>query len=155
MFDELDREVFAAGEQIFKEGDAGDCAYLIEKGAVEVIATDQGSERLIRLMGKGEMFGEVALIDHQPRTATVRAAEKTVLIPIRRKLVEALLEKGDPILSHLLLVILERFRNNHSSNPVPLAEYKSLTGYIQPPKGTEGRRPALSLAHEIMRAQAW
>ena len=43
MFDELDREVFAAGEQIFKEGDAGDCAYLIEKGAVEVIATDQGS----------------------------------------------------------------------------------------------------------------
>lgn len=155
MFDELDREVFAAGEQIFKEGDAGDCAYLIEKGAVEVIVTDQGSERLIRLMGKGEMFGEVALIDHQPRTATVRAVEKAVLIPIRRKLVEVLLEKGDPILSHLLLVILERFRNNHSSSPVPLASIKASPDISSRRKALKGEATQkLSLVHEIMRAQA-
>ncbi len=111
MFDELDREVFAAGEQIFKTGDPGDCAYLIEKGAVEVFIIDQGAERLIKALGKNELFGEIALIDQQPRTATVRATEKTVLVPIKRKLINALLEKCDPILRHLLLVILERFRS--------------------------------------------
>lgn len=155
MFDELDREVFAAGEQIFKEGDAGDCAYLVEKGAVEVIAGDQGMERRVSLMGKGEMFGEVALIDHQPRTATVRALEKTVLIPIRRKLVEVLLEKGDPILGHLLLVILERFRNNHGSNPAPVACTTASPDISTRRKALKGEATQkLSLAHEIMRAQA-
>lgn len=155
MFDELDREVFAAGEQIFREGDAGDCAYLIEKGAVEVIVTEQGTERIIKLMGKGEMFGEVALIDHQPRTATVRAVEKAVLIPIRRKLVERLLEKGDPILGHLLLVILERFRNNHGCNSETAANTAGMPDVHSRRKALKGEATRkLSLAHEMMRALA-
>lgn len=122
MFDELDREVFVAGEQIFKLGDAGDCAYIIESGSVEIFVIDQGMERLISSMGKGEMFGEIALIDHKPRTATVRAAEKTALIPVSRKLVEGLLQKADPVLRHLLLVTLERFRNNQSGAEKSVAD---------------------------------
>jgi EAL domain-containing protein (putative c-di-GMP-specific phosphodiesterase class I) len=116
MFDELDRKVFAAGEQIFEEGDAGDCAYLIEEGRAEILAMEQGVERRVSVIGKGEVFGEVALIDYQPRTATVRAIEETVLVPIPRKLIEGLLEKSDPILRFLLLVILERFRNKQGSS---------------------------------------
>ena len=111
MFDELDREIYVAGELIFKAGDPGDCAYLIEKGSVGVYTVEQETERLIKTLGKNELFGEIALLDQQPRTATVRAAEKTVLVPIRRKLINGLLEKSDPILRHLLLVILERFRS--------------------------------------------
>ena len=107
MFDEFDREVFAAGQQIFNQGDVGDCAYLIEEGVVEVFVVEQDKERRIKLMGKDELFGEVSLIDRQPRTANVRAVEKVVLVPIPGKLVDGLLEKSDPILRHLLLVILE------------------------------------------------
>lgn len=156
MFDELDREVFAAGEQIFKEGDTGDCAYLIEKGIVEVIITEHGSERRVSLMGKNEMFGEVALIDHRPRTATVRAVEKTVLVPIRRKLVDGLLEKCDPILKHLLLLVLERFRNNQSAN------HETVVAITRDTQEQTIRRNALkgeathklALAHGITRALA-
>lgn len=155
MFDELDREVFAAGEQIFKIGDAGDCAYIIERGTVEVFVVDRGAERLVSLLGRNELFGEIALIDHQPRTATVRAAEKTVLIPIRRRLVDGLLEKSDPILRHLLLVILERFRNKQESSAEPAPN-------VQVPLERIIRRDALkgeatqklSLAHGIARALA-
>lgn len=111
MFDELDREIFKGGQQIFKAGDPGNCAYLIESGSVEVLGMRHGREYRLTLLGKGEMFGEVALIDHQPRTATVRAVEDTVLVPISRKLVEGLLDKSDPILHHLLLVVLDRFRD--------------------------------------------
>jgi CRP-like cAMP-binding protein len=116
LFDEFDREIFTSGQQIFKHGDAGDCAYLIEEGAVEVLVIKQNKEQRIRLIGKGELFGEIALIDYQPRTATVRALERTVLVPIPRKLMEGLLEKSDPVLRHLLLVILDRFRNRNDGS---------------------------------------
>ncbi|MBI5627029.1 MAG: EAL domain-containing protein [Nitrosomonadales bacterium] len=153
MFDELDREVFAAGDQIFKEGDAGDCAYLIEKGTVEVFVIDQGKERQLNLLGKGEMFGEIALIDHQPRTATVRAAEETVLVPIRRKLVEELMEKSDPVLNHLLLVILDRFRNKQSSNRSHMASTEDLRDHSSRRSALKGEAThKLSLAHGITHA---
>lgn len=123
MLQNLHREIYAAGETIFREGDSGDCAYLIEEGSVEVcIGSNQSSK-----IGKGELFGEIALIDRQPRTATIRATENTVLIPIRRKLIEELLEKTDPVVRHLLLVILERYRNKRNQpafNPTQTGTFK-------------------------------
>jgi EAL domain-containing protein (putative c-di-GMP-specific phosphodiesterase class I) len=151
MFDELDRKVFAAGEQIFKIGDAGDCAYIIERGVVEVFTMDQGVERLVCSLGRDELFGEIALIDHQPRTATVRAAEKTVLVPIRRRLMEGLLEKSDPILRHLLLLILERFRSKQDSSAKPNAQV-SLEQTIRRDALKGEATQKLSLAHGITRA---
>jgi len=103
----LHRETYPAGDIIFKEGDPGDSAYLVEEGCVEVnVSSTQQSQ-----IGKGELFGEIALIDQKPRTATVRAIEDTVLIPIPRQLVKELLEKTDPVVRHLLLTILERYRS--------------------------------------------
>src|SRR5271169_6201354 len=113
---QLDRQVYAAGEVVFQEGEAGNCAYIIEDGRVEICVANQKGERQVNLIGKGKMFGEIALIDHQPRTATVRATEKAVLIPIPRKMVEGLLEKTDPIVRHLLLLTLERYRGNRQSS---------------------------------------
>lgn len=110
MLKNLHRETYSAGEIIFKEGDPGDSAYLVEDGCVEVnVSSTQQSH-----IGKGELFGEIALIDQKPRTATVRAIEDTVLIPIPRQLVKELLEKTDPVVRHLLLTILERFRSTRS-----------------------------------------
>ena len=151
MFDELDREIFSAGELIFRIGDPGDCAYVIEAGCVEVFILNQGGELLLSTLGKGEMFGEIALIDHQPRTANVRAAEQTVLIPVARQLLEGLLEKSDPILRHLLLVILDRFRHNGSAKLEDDAaislEQTSLRDALKD-EATQN----LSLAHGISRA---
>lgn len=153
MFDELDREVFAAGQLIFQHGDWGDCAYLIEKGVVEVFVVVQGAERRIKLLGKDELFGEVSLIDHQPRTATVRAIDETVLVPIPRKLVEELLERSDPILRHLLMVILDRFRHRQwsvaeQSSGATMSHEQSIRRNAV--KGVATQR--LSLAHGMQRA---
>lgn len=153
LFDELDREVFSGGQVIFKSGDAGDCAYLIEEGVVEILVVKQGDDHRIRSIGKGELFGEVSLIDYQPRTATVRAVERTVLVPIPRKLMEQLLEKSDPILRHLLLVILERFRNRNDGSSL-----SATSAFVAPEqlkrrsvvKGEATQK--LSLAHGMKRA---
>ena len=153
VFDEFDREVFTSGQHIFTHGDVGECAYLIEEGAVEVLVLKQDKEHRIRLMGKGELFGEVSLIDYQPRTATVRAVERTVLVPIPRKLMEGLLEKSDPVLRHLLLVILDRFRNRNdssalSSSSAIISPERSLHRSVVQGEATQ----KLSLAHGMKRA---
>jgi len=152
LFDELDREVFSGGQVIFKSGDAGDCAYLIEEGVVEILVVKQGDDHRIRLIGKGELFGEVSLIDYEPRTATVRAIERTVLVPIPRKLMEQLLEKSDPVLRHLLLVILERFRHRNDGSVQEISatvppEQSKRRGIV---KGEATQK--LSLAHGMKRA---
>lgn len=150
MLDKLYREVFIGGQSVFCAGDVGDCAYLIEEGAVEIIAPNQDREQRIGLLSKGELFGEIALIDRQPRTATVRALERTVLVPIHRKLVEELLEKSDPILRHLLLTILERYRINQNHGATS-ADTRS-TSQRNALKGEATQK--LSLAHGIARALA-
>lgn len=150
MFDEFDRAVFAKGETVFNAGDVGDCAYVVEEGVVEIyVILDDGKEHHLSTMGKGEMFGEIALIDEKPRTANVRALERTILVPIQRTLVNDLLSKSDPILRHLLLVILERFRNQIAPT--------AATTHPQSKQHTVLRGQAnqkLSLAHGLTRALA-
>ena len=153
MFDVFDRQIFRKGDIVFRYGDEGDCAYLIEQGEVEILLGEDGREQRIGLIGKGELFGEIALIDHQPRTATARAAEDAVLVPIQRRVIDNLLEKADPILRHLLLLILERFRNRQDAKAASLnhrTEDDSLTRQRDAVRGAATQK--LSLAHGITRA---
>jgi EAL domain-containing protein (putative c-di-GMP-specific phosphodiesterase class I) len=111
MNENLPREQLAPAEIVFDIGDHGDCAYVIETGSVEIIAKpDQGQIAILRA---GELFGEVALLDHQPRTATVRALEETTLVRIERNHVNELLKRSDPVIRHLMTLLLERFRSTH------------------------------------------
>ena len=110
MFDQLDRKRFEAGAIIFRKHDAGDCAYLVEAGEVEISDPDSGY--VIAHVGPGELIGEIALIDHDARTATARASSAAVLITIKRELIDQLLLHTDPIIRHLLNVVLGRFRTN-------------------------------------------
>jgi CRP/FNR family cyclic AMP-dependent transcriptional regulator len=65
----------AAGENFFRENDQADCLYVLEAGRVAVIKSWQGDEMLLRYLGRGDCFGEMALMDLFPRSATVRAVE--------------------------------------------------------------------------------
>jgi len=61
------------GKVIFRQGEEGDCAYFIHSGEVEVIREKDGTEELVDRLGKGQYFGEMALISNAPRNATVRS----------------------------------------------------------------------------------
>ncbi|MFQ5660728.1 MAG: EAL domain-containing protein [Gammaproteobacteria bacterium] len=113
MFDGLERISYQPGDEIFREGDEGSCAYLIESGAVKVSAIRGKKSLNIGTLGKGELFGEVALIDTQPRTASVTAIKKTRVVRINRELLDAKLAHADPVVEHLLRLILKRFRHTH------------------------------------------
>lgn len=71
---------FKAGEVVFRQGYPGDYAYIITDGEVEVYTEEHdGSENHLAYLGAGEMFGELALLDDRPRSASVRAKTDIVL----------------------------------------------------------------------------
>ena len=76
---------YAKGEVIFRQGEMGDCMYVIQKGEVEAIAEADGREVRLRTMGKNEFFGEMALFEKETRTATIRATKSTRVLTIDKK----------------------------------------------------------------------
>lgn len=83
----LVRENFDAGVTIIKEGDAGNVFYIVEDGQVDASAADKG---FLRTMEKGAFFGERALINNEPRTATCVAKTKCTLLAMDRDSFETL-----------------------------------------------------------------
>lgn len=73
---------FEEGEDLFLEGDTADGAYLIEEGTVHVLVGPPGEEVKVGSLGRHEMFGEMAIILNEPRTATVRAVEPLKVLKI-------------------------------------------------------------------------
>src|SRR5436305_11970576 len=90
---------FSAGDQIFKEGDAGDGIYIVKDGTVEIsVVISQNVQRGFAKFGPGEMFGEMAVLEFKPRTATAMAATDPKVYFIPRE--ELLIMCGDsPALS--------------------------------------------------------
>ena len=108
--DNFSRDFVAAGDLVFRAGTPGDCAYVIEEGCVEVLRDDASGALRMAVLAEGALFGEVALLDRLPRTATVRALLPTRLIRIERNHVESLLAQSDPVIRYLLQLLLSRFR---------------------------------------------
>ncbi len=71
-------ETFDAGQTIFNAGDEGHCMYVVQAGEVDVFVNGQ----LIETVGPGGIFGEMALIDKSPRSATLVARTDCRLVPI-------------------------------------------------------------------------
>jgi CRP-like cAMP-binding protein len=72
----------AANDFLFREGDKGDSMFVLEIGKVAVLKSWEGEDYLLRTLREGDCFGEMALIDHCPRSASVRAVEDCSAIQI-------------------------------------------------------------------------
>jgi len=105
---------FDANEFLFKEGDEGDFAYIIESGSVEV-SNQRGDRKLILSnLGEGDVLGEGAVIDKLPRTATARAIEPTRVIAIPVDYIDQKINAADPTVRLFLRLIMERYRDMYS-----------------------------------------
>jgi EAL domain-containing protein (putative c-di-GMP-specific phosphodiesterase class I) len=102
---------FPEGALVFAEGDPPDCAYLIEDGRIE-IASERGGVRVVfDVLGPGEVFGEIAVLDAERRTASARALTPVRLVRIERKQLFERVEQSDPIVRQLLRKLLLRYRS--------------------------------------------
>jgi CRP/FNR family transcriptional regulator, cyclic AMP receptor protein len=101
---------YAAGEVIFSENDAGETAYIIVRGRVEVLKMLEGKNVHLAYIGAGEPLGEMGVIDEKPRSATVVAVEETVVRELHRDDLFQNLQEHPEVAISLLKVLFERLR---------------------------------------------
>lgn len=97
--------VLPAGREVFQAGSASDELYLLETGEVQVLA--QGG-KLMDALGSGAVFGELALLTRERRTATVRTATPSTLIRLPRAALLPLLEGNDRLRERMWKTLAER-----------------------------------------------
>lgn len=102
---------FATGDIIMRQGDEGECAYVIEDGEVDIVLDNDGREQSVGKRGPGTIIGEMALIDKAPRTATVRAAQPCTLLQITLDDFTRRLCDTDPVIQMVMRVMLTRYRD--------------------------------------------
>jgi CRP-like cAMP-binding protein len=81
-----------AGRRVLRQGEVGNDLYIIASGSVYVLINRDGTERVIDQLLSGEMFGEIAMLSGEPRTASIRTATKTTLIRLKRQALLSLME---------------------------------------------------------------
>ena len=105
------RRSFRKGQVIFREGDTSDGLYVIEEGVVEISALIGPRERrVLTIFGPGDYFGEIALIDSKPRSATATAKQPTVVCCISREKVWRMFEEFPRLLVTMMLGFSHRIR---------------------------------------------
>lgn len=98
------------GEVLFEEGEPGDVFYIVFKGAVEILkARPDGTEERLAVRRNGEAFGEMALLNDAPRSATARAQDGTQLMTVGREDFQALLG-GDSLALRMMRVLSKALR---------------------------------------------
>src|SRR5918911_229744 len=100
-----------SGEVLFQKGDKGDALYGVRRGRVRIETGTAGGGRLaLNVLGPGDLFGEIALFDGQPRTADAIAAEPSELFMVRRSDFLGFLEREPRITIRLLELLCQRIR---------------------------------------------
>jgi CRP-like cAMP-binding protein len=98
------------GEVLFNEGDKGDVMYLIKEGQIKITKGKGPDERVLAVLKEGDFFGEMAIIDGSPRSATATAITKTSLLVIDKETFRAKIREN-PLIEYILETLTKRLRN--------------------------------------------
>ena len=127
---------FNKNNMIVQEGERGDALYIILKGSVKISSySSDGREVILSLLEPGSFFGEMSLLDKQPRSATVTTLGATTVLQIRRNNFEHLLLKSPGLTMKLLTEVVYRLRRTSqileriSTMDVPHRLYNYLQEY--------------------------
>ena len=103
--------VLPRGHVLFRQGDAGDGCYWLEKGTLKVtVASSSGEERILAVLGPGSIVGEFSVMDGLPRSATVVAMGPANLLFLARADFQDSLRKNPSIYQFLVSTLVERLR---------------------------------------------
>jgi CRP/FNR family cyclic AMP-dependent transcriptional regulator len=104
---EGDTKEFAPGETIFVEGDEGRVMYVVLEGTVRLSVTGRTLEKV----GRGGVFGEMAIIDAAPRSATATALTASVLVPVTAQRFKALVKESPDFAIEIMRIMAARLRS--------------------------------------------
>ena len=137
------RKTYPKENVIFFEQDEGDSLFIISRGSVKVAKiSDEGKEVILAILGPGEFFGDMSLLDNQPRSATVIAVEETEVSAIRRKEFLSQIQENPQLAVKLMSVLSQRLReaNRKIGNLALLDVYGRLARILMDFAKIEGRK---------------
>jgi CRP/FNR family transcriptional regulator, cyclic AMP receptor protein len=103
---ESEPQAFAEGDVVFKAGDPGDMMYAVKEGKVSL----RSGETEVETVGPGGVFGEMALIDNEPRSATAVAATECQLVPVDRTRFERMVGMTPGFALSVMKLMADRIR---------------------------------------------
>jgi len=98
-------KIYQHGETVVRQGELGDCMYVIQDGQVEVVSSMGGREVQLAKLGKNEFFGEMAIFEHEIRSATVRALGPARILTVDHKNFLRRIHE-DPSLAYRLMEVM-------------------------------------------------
>jgi CRP-like cAMP-binding protein len=114
LFRDKEATSFAAGQIVFKAGDPGETMYIITEGEVDIL---DGSGTALETAGPGSIFGELALIDDEPRSATVVAKTDCRLVAVDRRRFEYMVQETPFFGLAVMKVLADRLRKTSARIP--------------------------------------
>lgn len=111
----LERRYVPKGAIIIRTGEEGNSAFLIQSGQVRVFIMQGDKKVELALLGPGQIFGEMALVFDERRTASIEATEETNLIVITRQTLEEKLRRSDPTIRAIVPMLMKRILQSNNS----------------------------------------
>ena len=96
------------GETIFDQGDSGEHLYVIQAGEVELTREGDAQERVVARLGPGDFFGELSLVNGQPRTTRAQAVRPTRVLALDRETLESMCLAQPEIAIRMIRILISR-----------------------------------------------
>lgn len=118
-----------AGRVLFQEGDPGDAVYLVVKGQITVFTggTADRPERILSQLGAGACIGEMAVLDAAPRSATVRAVERTRLLRVPGEGFKSVMAERPEMSQAIVAELVRRMRGLMAQAPQPVTSSPAIS----------------------------
>lgn len=120
------RSSYPKGAVLFREQDERDCAYIIEKGEVEISVSKEGKKVPLIRLGEGEVFGETALLGPGRRSATAVVTEDCEVFRISPNVLRDRIIQLDPLVGLLMSLLVNRYRRWRHVSPDAAADMDAL-----------------------------
>jgi CRP/FNR family cyclic AMP-dependent transcriptional regulator len=102
---------YGRGETIFREGEPADCLFLIDQGVVKLfMGSPGGPELLIAFLGRGQIFGELGLLDRGPRAMNAKAMDGSTVFALQSEVLWGVLDERPALARRLLELMARRLR---------------------------------------------
>lgn len=127
----LERRFVKKGKTVIREGEPGNSAFLIQSGLVRVYMTHGDRQIELANLGPGQIFGEMALVFDEKRTATVETLEDCNMIVITRSVLDDKLRKSDPTVRAIVPMLMKRIIMSNNAVLSRHADVKTLLDVVR------------------------
>jgi len=136
-------KLYASGEQVVRQGDRGNCMYVVQSGQLEVLREEHDGQVRIAVMGAGDIFGEMSIFEREVRSASVRALGEARVLTVDKKTFLRRIEEDPPLAFNLVKIMSRRIRLLSEQ----IAGIKAKTSPPPPRANDEERRTSRDRRH--------